>query len=86
VIVDFVLSQIVCPLGSCSLQHPLQNKLKELFPLPNFIRPEIIFVDYAGFDIFLPKDMDSTQIEEEKSKNVVEVLHNSPHEITKTDP
>jgi len=34
-----------------------------------------IFVDCAGFDSFLHKDSDSTQVEEEMSKKVAEVLH-----------
>lgn len=66
----------LCPVGSCSQQ----NNLKELFLLLSFICPQI-FIDYVGLDSFLPKDSDSTQIE--KSKNVVEVLHNSLHKITK---
>lgn len=34
---------------------PLQNNLKELFALLNFICPEI-FVNYADLDVFLHKD------------------------------
>ncbi|KAG6896406.1 hypothetical protein C0992_008448 [Termitomyces sp. T32_za158] len=53
---------------------PLQNNLKELFALLNFICPEI-FVDYADLDSFLRKDDSGTEEEEEKSKKVVEALH-----------
>jgi len=53
---------------------PLQNNLKELFALLNFICPEI-FVDYKDLDSFLHKDSEGTDVEEEKSKKVVEALH-----------
>lgn len=57
---------------------PLQNSLKELFALLNFICPEI-FVDYGDLDSFLHKDDDAVEgqgkSEEEKSKKVVEALH-----------
>ena len=71
-------------MGSCP-QHSLKNNLKQLFLPTNFICPQI-FIDYASLDSFLPKDSDNTQIkEEEKSKNVVEVLCNGLHKITKMD-
>ena len=53
---------------------PLQNNLKELFSLLNFICPEI-FVDYKDLDSFLHKDSQHTDVEEEASKKVVEALH-----------
>jgi SWI/SNF-related matrix-associated actin-dependent regulator of chromatin subfamily A member 5 len=53
---------------------PLQNSLKELFALLNFICPEI-FVNYEDLDSFLHKDDSGTEAEEEKSKKVVEALH-----------
>jgi SWI/SNF-related matrix-associated actin-dependent regulator of chromatin subfamily A member 5 len=53
---------------------PLQNSLKELFALLNFICPEI-FVDYADLDSFLHKDETGSEEEAEKSKKVVEALH-----------
>ncbi|KAF8421723.1 SNF2 family N-terminal domain-containing protein [Boletus edulis BED1] len=53
---------------------PLQNNLKELFALLNFICPEI-FSDYADLDAFLHKDDAGADGEEEKSKKVVEALH-----------
>lgn len=53
---------------------PLQNSLKELFALLNFICPEI-FVDYADLDSFLHKDGRTVEAEEEKSKKVVEAFH-----------
>jgi SNF2 family DNA or RNA helicase len=52
---------------------PLQNRLKELFALLNFICPEI-FVDYADLDSFLHKY--ETGAEEEKGMMAVEALHN----------
>ncbi|TFK68179.1 hypothetical protein BDN72DRAFT_769633 [Pluteus cervinus] len=51
---------------------PLQNNLKELFALLNFICPEI-FSEYEDLDTFLHKD--EAEEEEEKSKKVVEALH-----------
>jgi SNF2 family DNA or RNA helicase len=53
---------------------PLQNNLKELFALLNFICPEI-FVNYKDLDDFLHKDATGTDGAEEKSKKVVEALH-----------
>lgn len=53
---------------------PLQNSLKELFALLNFICPEI-FVDYADLDSFLHKDENEGEEDEEKSRKVVEALH-----------
>jgi len=52
----------------------LQNNLKELFALLNFICPEI-FIDYKDLETFLHKDDTSTDVDEEKSKKVVEALH-----------
>jgi SWI/SNF-related matrix-associated actin-dependent regulator of chromatin subfamily A member 5 len=53
---------------------PLQNNMKELFALLNFIAPEI-FSDYADLDSFLHKDAQSEESPEEASKKVVEALH-----------
>ncbi|KAJ7245132.1 SNF2 family N-terminal domain-containing protein [Mycena haematopus] len=76
--VDSILSQIVRTFTSRGrlliTGTPLQNSLKELFALLNFICPEI-FVDYADLDSFLHKDEDGDDQEEEKSKKVVEALH-----------
>ncbi|KAJ7634172.1 P-loop containing nucleoside triphosphate hydrolase protein [Mycena polygramma] len=76
--VDSILSQIVRAFISRGrlliTGTPLQNSLKELFALLNFICPEI-FVDYADLDSFLHKDDDGDDEEEEKSKKVVEALH-----------
>ncbi|KAJ6518654.1 SNF2 family N-terminal domain-containing protein [Mycena sanguinolenta] len=76
--VDSILSQIVRSFTSRGrlliTGTPLQNSLKELFALLNFICPEI-FVDYADLDSFLHKDEDGDDEEEEKSKKVVEALH-----------
>ncbi|KAG6888387.1 hypothetical protein C0995_008708 [Termitomyces sp. Mi166 len=76
--VDSILSQIVREFLSRGRMlitgTPLQNNLKELFALLNFICPEI-FVDYADLDSFLHKDDSGTEAEEEKSKKVVEALH-----------
>ncbi|KAG5350414.1 hypothetical protein C0989_011178 [Termitomyces sp. Mn162] len=76
--VDSILSQIVREFMSRGRMlitgTPLQNNLKELFALLNFICPEI-FVDYADLDSFLHKDDSGTEAEEEKSKKVVEALH-----------
>lgn len=79
--VDSILSQIVRSFISRGrlliTGTPLQNSLKELFALLNFICPEI-FVDYADLDSFLHKDVndeEGAQEEDEKSKKVVEALH-----------
>lgn len=79
--VDSILSQIVRSFISRGrlliTGTPLQNSLKELFALLNFICPEI-FVDYADLDSFLHKDIneeEGAQAEDEKSKKVVEALH-----------
>ena len=75
--VDSMLAQIVRVFTSRGrlliTGTPLQNNLKELFALLNFICPEI-FSDYADLDSFLHKDDDNVE-EEEKSKKVVEALH-----------
>ncbi|RDB30756.1 ISWI chromatin-remodeling complex ATPase ISW2 [Hypsizygus marmoreus] len=76
--VDSILSQIVRSFSSRGRMlitgTPLQNNLKELFALLNFICPEI-FVEYADLDSFLHKDDSGADAEEEKSKKVVEALH-----------
>lgn len=53
---------------------PLQNNLKELFALLNFICPEI-FSDFADLDSFLHKDDTNAENDEQTSKKVVEALH-----------
>ncbi len=76
--VDSILSQIVRTFNSRGrlliTGTPLQNNLKELFSLLNFICPEI-FANYKDLDSFLHKDSSSTEDEDEKSKKVVEALH-----------
>ncbi|KAN0073697.1 SNF2 family N-terminal domain containing protein [Tylopilus felleus] len=76
--VDSILAQIVRAFMSRGrlliTGTPLQNNLKELFALLNFICPEI-FSDYADLDAFLHKDDTGADGEEEKSKKVVEALH-----------
>ena len=75
---DSILSQIVRSFTSRGrlliTGTPLQNNLKELFSLLNFICPEI-FSQYEDLDSFLHKDASSAEEEEEKSKKVVEALH-----------
>ncbi|KAH7920364.1 hypothetical protein BV22DRAFT_1039935 [Leucogyrophana mollusca] len=76
--VDSILAQIVRAFMSRGrlliTGTPLQNSLKELFALLNFICPEI-FSDYADLDSFLHKGDDNAESEEDKSKKVVEALH-----------
>jgi SWI/SNF-related matrix-associated actin-dependent regulator of chromatin subfamily A member 5 len=76
--VDSLLSQIVRTFISRGrlliTGTPLQNSMKELFALLNFICPEI-FSEYKDLDSFLHKDEDGAEGEEEKSKKVVEALH-----------
>ena len=79
--VDSMLAQIVRAFTSRGrlliTGTPLQNNMKELFALLNFICPEI-FSDFADLDSFLHKD-DAKAEEaggaEEASKRVVEALH-----------
>ncbi|OSX66869.1 hypothetical protein POSPLADRAFT_1063816 [Postia placenta MAD-698-R-SB12] len=76
--VDSILSQIVRSFMSRGrlliTGTPLQNNLKELFALLNFICPEI-FSDYADLDSFLHKDEAEAEGDDAKSKKVVEALH-----------
>ncbi|KAF8422290.1 P-loop containing nucleoside triphosphate hydrolase protein [Boletus edulis BED1] len=72
--VDSILAQIVRAFMSRGrlliTGTPLQNNLKELFALLNFICPEI-FSDYADLDAFLHKDDAGADGEEEKSKKAL---------------
>lgn len=76
--VDSILSQIVRAFTSRGrlliTGTPLQNNLKELFALLNFICPEI-FSDYADLESFLHADEEGGDADDEKSKKVVEALH-----------
>ncbi|KAF5313994.1 hypothetical protein D9611_006955 [Ephemerocybe angulata] len=76
--VDSILSQIVRAFLSRGrlliTGTPLQNNLKALFVLLNFICPEI-FVNYGNLDLFLNKDVGENVAEEEKSWRVVKALH-----------
>lgn len=76
--VDSILSQIVRSFISRGrlliTGTPLQNNMKELFALLNFICPEI-FSDYADLESFLHKDEGEAEGDDEKSKKVVEALH-----------
>ncbi|CAL1693811.1 unnamed protein product [Somion occarium] len=76
--VDSILSQIVRSFTSRGrlliTGTPLQNNMKELFALLNFICPEI-FTEYGDLESFLHKDDSSADGDDEKSKKVVEALH-----------
>lgn len=76
--VDSILSQIVRSFLSRGLLlitgTPLQNNMKELFALLNFICPEI-FSDYADLESFLHKDEAEAEGDDAKSKKLVEALH-----------
>lgn len=76
--VDSILSQIVRSFMSRGrlliTGTPLQNNMKELFALLNFICPEI-FSDYGDLETFLHKDEADGESADEKSKKVVEALH-----------
>jgi SWI/SNF-related matrix-associated actin-dependent regulator of chromatin subfamily A member 5 len=76
---DSILAQIVRAFASRGrlliTGTPLQNNLKELFALLNFICPEI-FSDYADLESFLHAGDDTAGGDDEaKSKMVVEALH-----------
>ncbi|KAF8347321.1 SNF2 family N-terminal domain-containing protein [Amanita rubescens] len=72
--VDSILSQIVRSFISRGrmliTDTPLQNNLKELFALLNFICPEI-FVNYEDLDSFLHKDDSRTEAEEERARRLL---------------
>lgn len=76
--VDSILSQIVRAFTSRGRMlitgTPLQNNMKELFALLNFICPEI-FSDYADLESFLHKDDSGASDDQEANKKVVEALH-----------
>ncbi|KAI0776331.1 SNF2 family DNA-dependent ATPase [Trametes elegans] len=76
--VDSILSKIVRSFMSRGrlliTGTPLQNNMKELFALLNFICPEI-FSDYEDLESFLHKDDAQDDGDDEKSKKVVEALH-----------
>ncbi|OJT13954.1 ISWI chromatin-remodeling complex ATPase ISW2 [Trametes pubescens] len=76
--VDSILSKIVRSFMSRGrlliTGTPLQNNMKELFALLNFICPEI-FSDYEDLESFLHKDDAQGDGDDEKSKKVVEALH-----------
>ncbi|KAH9942954.1 P-loop containing nucleoside triphosphate hydrolase protein [Amylocystis lapponica] len=76
--VDSILSQIVRSFLSRGrlliTGTPLQNNMKELFALLNFICPEI-FSDYTDLESFLHKDEAEAEGDDEKSRKVVEALH-----------
>lgn len=75
---DSVLAQIVRAFTSRGrlliTGTPLQNNLRELFALLNFICPEI-FSDYADLESFLHKDDEGAEDDDARSKAVVEALH-----------
>lgn len=76
--VDSILSQIVRAFTSRGrlliTGTPLQNNMKELFALLNFICPEI-FSDYSDLESFLHKDDGGAMDDKEANKKVVEALH-----------
>ncbi|PAV22924.1 SNF2 family DNA-dependent ATPase [Pyrrhoderma noxium] len=76
--VDSILSQIVRAFTSRGRMlitgTPLQNNMKELFALLNFICPEI-FSDYSDLESFLHKDDSGASDDQEANKKVVEALH-----------
>ncbi|KLO15808.1 SNF2 family DNA-dependent ATPase [Schizopora paradoxa] len=76
--VDSMLAQIVRAFTSRGrlliTGTPLQNNLKELFALLNFICPEI-FSDFSDLDSFLHKDDSTDGGDEDANKKVVEALH-----------
>ena len=76
--VDSILLQTVrafTPHGRLVITRtPLQNNLKELFSLLDFICPEIS-VEYKDLDSFFHKDSTGTEDEDQKSKKIVEAPH-----------